>query len=135
MELTVAGDPACAEGDFVFPAVDDAVFERGFDLIVHVFGGAGGDEAEDFVGGVAWFRDDATAAVVAAEPPCGGGVEGRVVEFLEGGGGGEFDDADVIDPDFAGTEHAHVEFQPYGVGAVAGGGGGSVGVGFPCGAG
>ena len=134
MELIGTRDPAGAEGDFVFPAIDHRAFEGGFHLIVHVFGGAGGDEAENFVGGVAGFSDDAAAAVVAAEAPCRGVVEARVVQFLDGGGGGGFDDAEVIEPDFACAEEAHVEFDPLGIRAIGSGGRAAVGIGFPCGA-
>ena len=83
VELVAAADVFGAEGDGVGIAEDDflAVGEGGLELVVLIFGGAGGDDAEALVAGVVGVGDDGgfpMAAVGADGAPFVGGAAGGV---------------------------------------------------------
>lgn len=89
-----------------------AVLQRGLAVIVHVFGGTRGHDAQHLVAGTGRMatRNHAAgmAAVIAQQPPCRGAAarEGSVRHPLSGPGG----HTDIIDKDFARIQEAEDEF-------------------------
>jgi hypothetical protein len=120
VEQARAGLPARAQRDAVGAAVGDAVAarQRDLDVVVHVLGRAGRDQAQDVVArllgildhrAVAMVADPAKAGAAALEVAAGAqlGRRGRRVDH----------DPDVVDQDHAGVEQPEHQLVPDPVGA------------------
>ena len=88
VNLVRAGQPFGAKRDFVFASVHDcrAIGQRRFGVVVHVFGGADGNQVQDMVGGIVRVNHD-FAAMIADDSPGGRAVFKQTVleEFARRG--------------------------------------------------
>ena len=118
VELARAADPFCAKGNRIFAAVHyvAVVDEGGLTVVAHVLRAAGGDEAQHFVAGLIGIADDLAMVIADDAPFVRAGVERAVLDQLHRRCARRFDDADVVEQDFALVEQAHYKFVPLSVG-------------------
>ena len=139
IQLIRSADPLRPKRNLVFAAVGDrlARHQRRLDVVVHVPGGAGGDEPHDMVGRVVRVDDHSAVAMVADRPPMRRiRLERAVLEHLSSGTAGILDHADVVQEDFAGLQQPEYEFVPPSIGPDGTGAGcAPIGDGLPLGVG
>ena len=118
VELVGSAQPTGLERYLIGQAVGHraGIRKRPFDVVVHVFGGAGGMQIENMVRSIRGIDDDLGITVVAEETPGGGaGFEVAACEHRHRGAAGAFYHGDVIQQDFAFIEQAENEFLPLAV--------------------
>src|SRR5688572_31290917 len=100
-------------------------------MVMHVLGGTVRGKAKDTIRGTFGIADDGGLSMRAEEAPGGCAVfEISVLENLAFAAAGIFDDAEIVQQNFAGIEQAEDEFVPAS-GAAIGSSGGGITVGLP----